>query len=61
VATLEKTEPDQKQYIAYTLIAHTFLLGLVHDRCDKKTKLGAYLQQIMKITSTADAHDIIKS
>jgi hypothetical protein len=42
------------------MIVCTFLLRLVNDGCDKNTKLGAYLQQTMEITSTADANDIIK-
>jgi hypothetical protein len=42
------------------MIACTLLLGLVNDGCDKNTKLGAYLQQTMEITSTADVDDIIK-
>jgi hypothetical protein len=42
------------------MIACTFLLGLVNDGCDKNTKLGAYLQQTMEITSTADGNDTIK-
>ncbi len=60
VAKLEKTQLDEKQYIAYEMIACTFLLGLVDDGRDKNTKLGAYLQQTMEITSTVDANDIIK-
>jgi hypothetical protein len=56
---LEKTQLDEKQYIAYEMIACTFLLGFVNDGCDKNTKLGAYLQQTMEITSTTDANDII--
>jgi hypothetical protein len=60
VAKLEKTQLDEKQYIAYEMIACTFLLGLVNDERDKNTKLGAYLQQTMKITSTADGNDTIK-
>ncbi len=42
------------------MIACTFLLGLVNDGCDKNTKLGVYLQQIMEITSTTDGNDTIK-
>jgi hypothetical protein len=42
------------------MIACTFLLGLVIDGRDKNTKLGAYLQQTMEITSTADGNDTIK-
>jgi hypothetical protein len=60
VAKFEKTQLDEKQYIAYEMIAYTFLLGLVNDGHDKNTKLGAYLQQTMDITSTTDANDIIK-
>ncbi len=60
VAQFEKTHLDEKQYIAYEMIACTFLLRLVNDRLDKDTKLGAYLQQTMEITSTTDANDIIK-
>jgi hypothetical protein len=35
VAKLEKTQLDKKQYIAYEMIACTFLLGLVNDGHDK--------------------------
>jgi hypothetical protein len=59
VARLEKTQLDEKQHIAYEMIACTFLLGLVNDGHDKNTKLGAYLQQTMEIAYTADANDII--
>ncbi len=41
VAKLEKTQLDEKQCIAYEMIACTFLLGLVNDGCDKNTKLGS--------------------
>jgi hypothetical protein len=60
VAKLEKTKLDEKQYIAYEMIACTFLLGLVNDGHDKNTKLGAYLQQTMEIISTKDGNDTIK-
>ncbi len=60
MAKLEKTQLDKKQYIAYEMIACTFLLGLVNDGRDKNTNLGAYLQQTMEITSTADGNDTIK-
>lgn len=60
VARLEKTQLDEKQYIAYEMIACTFLLGLVNDGSDKNTKLGMYLQQTMEIATTADAKDVIK-
>ncbi len=60
MAKLEKTQLDEKQYIAYEIIACTLLLGLVNDERDKTAKLGTYLQQTMEITTTADANDIIK-
>ena len=60
VARLEKTQLDEKQYIAYEMIACTFLLGLVNNRRDKNTKLGAYLQQTMEIAYTADANAFSK-
>jgi hypothetical protein len=60
VARLEKTQLDEKQYIAYEMIACTFLLGLLNDGNDKNTKLGAYLQQSMEIAATADVNDVIK-
>jgi hypothetical protein len=50
---------DEKQYIAYEMIACTFLLGLVNNGSDKNTKLGAYLQQTMEIPTTGDAKDVI--
>jgi hypothetical protein len=55
VARLEKTQLDEKQYIAYEMIACTFLLGLVNDGSDKNTKLGSYLQQSLEIASNTDA------
>jgi len=60
VARLEKTQLDEKQYIAYEMIACTFLLGLVNNGSDKNTKLGAYLQQTMEIPTTTDAEDVIE-
>ena len=60
MARLEKTQLDEKQYIAYEMIACTFLLGLVNDGSDKNTKLGSYLQQTLEIASITDATDIIK-
>ena len=61
VARLEKTQLDEKQYIAFEMIACTFLLGLLNNGSDKDTKLGAYLQQTMEIATTADANDVIKN
>jgi hypothetical protein len=60
VAMLEKTQLDEKQYIAYEMIACIFLLGLVNDGQDKTTKLGTYKQQTMDDTTNADANDIIE-
>ena len=60
VARLEKTQLDEKQYIAYEMISCTFLIGLVNDGIDKNTKLGSYLQQTLEISSSTDASDIIK-
>ncbi len=37
VARLEKTQLNEKQYIAYEMIACTFLLGLLNDGRDKNT------------------------
>jgi hypothetical protein len=39
VARLENLELDEKQYIAYEIIACTFILGLVHDGNDPTTTL----------------------
>ncbi len=60
MARLEKTQLDEKQYIAYEIIACTFLLGLVNDGSDKYTKLGSYLQQSLEIASSTDPTDIIE-
>ncbi len=43
VARLEKRKLDKKQYIAYEMIACTFLPGLVHDGNDPKTNLYSCL------------------
>ena len=60
MARLEKTQLDQKQFIACEMIACTFLLGLLNDGSDNNTKLVAYLQQTMEIATTADVNDVIK-
>ena len=57
VAKLQKIQLDKKQYIAYKMIACTFLLGLVKDGRDAHTNLGAYLQQNLGGTTT-DIHDL---
>jgi len=61
VAKLQQIQLDKKQYIAYEMIACTFLLGLVKDGKDAHTKLGAYLQQNLGgPTTTSDILDIVK-
>jgi hypothetical protein len=45
VARLEKMELDEKQYLAYEMIAHTFLLGLVKDGNDSNITLFNSLQK----------------
>ena len=60
VAKLQKIQLDEKQYIAYEMIACTFLLGLVKDGRDAHTNLGAYLQQNLGGPPTTDIHDIVK-
>ncbi len=62
MARLQKTQLDEKQYIAYEMIACTFLLGMVNDGRNPYTKLGKYLQQSMAgSTETAtNIEDIIK-
>ncbi len=54
VAKLEKTQPDEKQYIAYEIIACTFLLGLIKDGNNPKTTLYLSLQQSMGCPNTTD-------
>jgi hypothetical protein len=61
VAKLQKIQLDEKQYIAYKMIACTFLLGLVTDGRDPHTNLGAYLQKSLEgPTTTTNIHDIVK-
>jgi hypothetical protein len=62
VARLQKTQLDEKQYIAYEMIACTFLLGMVNDGRNPYTKLGKYLQQSMAGSSdtATNIEDIIK-
>ena len=47
VARLENKKLDEKQYIAYEIIACTFLLGLVHDGSDPSTTLYKGLEETM--------------
>jgi hypothetical protein len=63
VTRLEKTQLNEKQYIAYEMIACMFLLGLLNDGMEviRIQKLGAYLQQTMEIATTADINDVIQN
>ena len=60
VAKLQQIQLDEKQYIAYEMIACTFLLGLVKDGRDAHTNLGAYLQKNFGGPPTTDILDIVK-
>jgi hypothetical protein len=57
-AWLEKRYIDEKQYIAYEMIACTFLLGLVHDRNDPNTTLYSCLGHTMGSTATLNINDV---
>jgi hypothetical protein len=59
VARLEKRKLDKKQYIAYEMIACTFLLGLVHDGIDPNTTLYLCLRHTMGSTATLNINDIV--
>jgi len=59
VAKLEKTQLDEKQYIAYKIIACTFLLGFVKDGNNPKTTLYSSLQQSMGCPNTIDMEDLV--
>jgi hypothetical protein len=59
VARLEKRKLDEKQYIAYEMIACTFLLGLVQDGNDPTTTLYSCLGQTLESTATLDITDIV--
>jgi hypothetical protein len=60
VARLEKRQLDEKQYIAYKMIACTFLLGLVHKGNDPNTILYSCLGQTMGETATLEINDIVR-
>ncbi len=60
VTRLEKKQLEKKQYIAYELIACTFFLGMVNDAQNPHTNLGAYLQQSLRGSTTADIEDTVK-
>ena len=59
VAILEKQKLDEKQYIAYEMIACTFLLGLVQDGNDPNKTLYSCLGQTMGGTATLKIRDIV--
>jgi hypothetical protein len=59
VARLEKRKLDEKQYIAYEIIACTFLLGLVHDGNDPNTTLYSCLGHTMGSTATLNINNVV--
>ncbi len=59
MAKLEKTQLYEKQYIAYEIIACTFLLGFVKDWNNPKTTLYLSLQQSMGCPNTIDMEDLV--
>jgi hypothetical protein len=59
VARLEKQKLDEKQYIAYEMIACTFPLGLVQDGNDPNKTLYSCLGQTMGGTATLKIRDIV--
>jgi hypothetical protein len=59
VARLEKNKFDEKQYIAYEMIASTFLLGLVHDGNNPNTTLYSCLGQTMGSTDTLKINNVV--
>jgi hypothetical protein len=60
VARLENLKLDEKQYIAYEIIACTFLLGLVHDGNDPTTTLYSGLVQTMECSSNSKIENIVR-
>jgi hypothetical protein len=59
VARIEKRKLDKKQYIAFEMIACTFLLGLVHDRNDPNATLYSCLGHTMGSAATLDINNIV--
>ncbi len=59
VARIEKRKLDKKQYIAYEMIAFTFLLGLVHDGHDLNTTLYSCVGHTMGGTATLKINNIV--
>jgi hypothetical protein len=60
VARLQNIELDDKQYIAYKMIASTFLLGLVNDGNDPSTTLYSGLVQTMECSSKKSIETIVR-
>jgi hypothetical protein len=60
VARQEKMQLDERQYIAYEMIACTFLLGLVKDGNDSNTTLFTSLQKTVGGESSKEITDIVK-
>jgi hypothetical protein len=58
-AKLENTQLDEKQYIAYEMIACTVLLGLVKDGLDSNTTLFACLQHTVGGQSSKETREIV--
>jgi hypothetical protein len=59
VTRLETRKLDKRQYIAYEMIACTYLLGLVHDRNDPNTTLFSCLRPTMGFTATLNINNIV--
>jgi hypothetical protein len=59
VARLEKRKLVKKQYIAYEMIACTFLLGLVHDGNDPNTTLYSCRRHTMGSTATLNINNVV--
>ncbi len=53
-------ELDEKQYIAYEMIACTFIFGLVRDENDSNTTLFTCLQKTMGGESSQEIADIVR-
>jgi hypothetical protein len=60
VSRIEKIQLDEKQYIAYEMIACTSLLGLEKDRHDSYKTLSTLLQEALRGNPSAEIKDIVK-
>ncbi len=60
LARLKKKQLDEKQYIAYEMIASTLFFSLVNDAQNPHANLGAYPQQSLRGSTTADIEDTVK-